>query len=174
MDTETFMQLIAYTVPALVTGLIAVYFFRTHTENEKRRRIFELRKEKQSLALPNRLQAYERMALFLERITPNNLAVRIKPTGNDKPGYFKKLLGTVEQEFEHNLAQQIYLTSDCWDVIVTAKNNTLNFIRDVMLEGEVLDAKMMRENIIQRTGQNDLPPTRKAMDFLKEEVQTFL
>lgn len=172
MDTESFTQLIAYTIPALITGAIALYFFRMHTQNEKRRRIFELRKEKQSLAMPNRLQAYERMALFLERITPNNLAVRIKPSGNDKPSYFKKLLGTVEQEFEHNLAQQIYLSSECWDVIVTAKNNTLNFIRDIMLEGEVIDAKIMRETIIQRTGQNDLPSTRKAMDFIKEEVQT--
>lgn len=172
MDTESFTQLIAYTIPALVTGAVAIYFFRLHTNNEKNNRIYQLRKEKQQLALPNRLQAYERMALFLERITPSNLAVRIKPTGNDKPGYFKKLLGTVEQEFEHNLAQQIYLTSECWDVITTAKNNTLNFIRDIMIEGEVVDAKAMREAIIQRTGKDNLPPTRTAMDFVKEEVQT--
>lgn len=172
MDTENFVQLIAYTLPALVTGAVALYFFKLHTDNEKRNRIYKLRKEKQNIALPNRLQAYERMVLFLERITPNNLAVRVKPSGNDKPGYFKKLLGTVEQEFEHNLAQQIYMTSECWDVIITAKNNTLNFIRDVMLEGEVTDAKAMREAIIQRTGKDNLPPTRVAMDFIKEEVQT--
>ncbi|MDJ0646285.1 MAG: hypothetical protein QNJ57_09925 [Flavobacteriaceae bacterium] len=172
MSTETFMQLLAYTLPALVTGLVALYFFKLHTDNEKKRHIYQLRKEKQSIALPSRFQAYERMALFLERISPNNLAVRIKPSGNDKPGYFKKLLGTVEQEYEHNLAQQIYMTSECWDIITTAKNNTLNFIRDVMLEGEVLDAKAMREAIIQRTGKDDLPPTRAALDYIKEEVQS--
>ncbi len=172
MSTENFTMLIAYTLPALVTGLVALYFFKLHTDNEKKRYIYQLRKEKQSIALPNRLQAYERMALFLERISPNNLAVRIKPSGNDKPNYFKKLLGTVEQEFEHNLAQQIYMTSECWDMITTAKNNTLNAIRDVMLQGEVVDAKAMREAIIQRTGKDDLPPTRKAIDFIKEEVQS--
>ncbi len=172
MDTENFVQLIAYTLPAVVTGAVALYFFKLHVDNEKKARIYQLRKEKQSVALPTRLQAYERMVLFLERITPNSLAARISPSGNDKPAYFKKLLTAVEKEYEHNLAQQVYMTSECWDVITTAKNDTLNFIRNILLEGEVTDAKVMQSTIIQRTGEKDLPPTRKALDFVKQEVKT--
>lgn len=169
MDTIKILELLSYTIPTIVTGLIALYFFKIHTKNENNRRIFLLRKEKQSVGLPLRLQAYERMVLFLERISPASLLVRVAPTGIDKPAYFKKLLMTIEKEFEHNLAQQIYLTSDCWNVIITSKNATLNLIKDTMLEGELKDARAMREAIIQRTSEGD-SPTSVALEFIKNEV----
>ena len=169
MDSTKIIELVSYTLPALVTGLVALYFFKLHTHNEHSRRVFLLRKEKQNVALPIRLQAYERMTLFLERITPNSLLVRVPPTGNDKTAYFKKLLATIEQEFEHNLAQQIYITSDCWNIIVTAKNSTLNMIRDIMLQGEIKDAHAMRESILQKT-MEDEPATKVALEYIKKEV----
>lgn len=169
MNTTKIIELVSYTLPAIITGLVALYFFKLYTTNEDRRRVYLLRKEKQNVALPLRLQAYERMALFLERITPTNLLVRISPTGNDKPAYFKKLLGTVEQEFEHNLAQQVYVTSDCWNTIVTAKNSTLNMLRDVMLMGEIKDAEAMRNHVIQKMSEEE-PATKVALEFVKKEV----
>jgi len=170
MDTTKILELLSYTIPTIVTGLIALYFFKLHTKNENNRRNFLLRKEKQGVALPVRLQAYERMALFLERISPANLLVRVPPSGNDKPAYFKKLLMTIEKEFEHNLAQQIYVTDPCWNVIKTAKNSTINIIRDTMLEGELKDAKAMREAIIERMATGE-PPSNTALAFIKNEVQ---
>ena len=171
MNTTKILELLSYTIPAIVTGVVALYFFKTHTKNENNRRNFLLRKEKQSIALPLRLQAYERMALFLERLSPANLLVRVPPVGNDKPAYFKRLLTTVEKEFEHNLAQQIYVTDACWNVIKTAKNSTINIIRDTMLEGELKDSKAMREAIIQRMVENE-PPSNTALAFIKSEVKT--
>ena len=171
MDASKIIELLSYTIPAIVTGLVAMYFFKLYTHNENQRRIFYLRKEKQNVALPIRLQAYERMTLFLERITPASLLVRVSPTSDDKPAYFKKLLGTVEQEFEHNLAQQVYLSSDCWNTIVTAKNATLNLLRDVMLMGEVPNAKGMREHVLKSMTEEE-PPTKVALDYIKEEVKT--
>ncbi len=169
MDTTKILELFSYTFPAIVTGVIALYFFKLHTKNENNRRNFLLRKEKQSIALPLQLQAYERMALFLERISPASLLVRVPPTGTDKPAYFKKLLTSIEKEFEHNLAQQIYITEQCWNVIKTAKNNTINIIRNTMLEGELKDARAMREAIIQRMVENE-PPSNTALAFIKSEV----
>jgi len=169
MNTIKILELLSYTIPTIVTGIIAYYFFKLHTKNENSRRNFLLRKEKQSVALPLRLQAYERMSLFLERLSPSNLLVRVPPTGNDKPAYFKKLLTTVEKEFEHNLAQQIYVTDQCWNVIKTAKNSTINIIRDTMLEGEIIDARAMRKVIIERMVENE-PPSNIALAFIKNEV----
>ena len=169
MNTTKIIELLSYTLPTIVTGLIAYYFFKLHTKNENNRRNYLLRKENQKIALPLRLQAYERMSLFLERISPPNLLVRVPPTGNDKPAYFKKLLTSIEKEFEHNLAQQIYVTDPCWNVIKTAKNNTINIIRDTMLEGELKDARAMREAIIQRTVENE-PPSNTALAYIKSEV----
>ena len=169
MNTAKILELLSYSIPTIITGVIAFYFFKLHTKNENNRRNYLLHKEKQSVALPIRLQAYERMSLFLERISPPNLLVRVPPTGNDKPAYFKKLLMTIEKEFEHNLAQQIYVTDPCWHVIKTAKNATINIIRDTMLEGELKDARSMREAIIQKTVDNE-PPSNIALAFIKKEV----
>lgn len=169
MTTTKILELLSYTIPTIITGLIALYFFKLHTKNENNRRNFLLRKEKQNVALPLRLQAYERMSLFLERISPVNLLVRIPPTGNDKPAYFKKLLTTIEKEFEHNLAQQIYVTDRCWHIIKTAKNSTINIIRDTMLQGELKDSKAMREAIIERMTSEE-PPSNIALEFIKKEV----
>lgn len=170
MNTTKIIELISYTLPAIVTGLVALYFFKLFVNNENKRRIYLLRKEKQSVALPQRLQAYERMTLFLERISPTNLLVRVSPTGDDKTVYFKKLLGTVEQEFEHNLAQQVYMTSDCWNTIVTAKNSTLNMLRDVMLQGEIKSANAMREHVLEKMTEEE-PATKIALEYVKKEVR---
>lgn len=170
MDGAKIIELLSYTIPAIVTGLVAIYFFKQLSANENNRRTYNLLKEKQKVALPLRLQAYERMTLFLERISPNNLLVRIKPADDNKPAYFKKLLASVEQEFEHNLAQQIYMSSDCWNAIVTAKNSTLNLLKDTMLDGEVKTSKDMRAAVIEKL-MNEETPTQVAIEYLKQEVK---
>ena len=135
--------------------------------------LFTLLKENQKTALPLRLQAYERMVLFLERISPNNLLVRVVPSSEDKPAYFKKLLANIEQEYEHNLAQQIYISSNCWKTIVTAKNNTLNLLKETMLEGEVGTANKMREAVLQKL-LNEESPTQTAIELVKHEVKKIM
>jgi len=169
MDSIKILELLSYTIPAIITGVVALYFFKLHNKNENNRRNYLLRKEKQNVALPLRLQAYERMALFLERISPNNLLIRVPPKGNDKVAYLKNLIITVEKEFEHNLAQQIYITSDCWNVIVSAKNSTLNLVREEMTKGENKDALAMRQAIIEKMVGKE-SPSNIALTFLKKEV----
>ena len=84
MNSERIIDLILYAIPALITGIIAYYFFKEHTKNEDGRRRFLLHKDIQVNALPLRLQAYERMTLFLERISPNNILVRVVPKSSNK------------------------------------------------------------------------------------------
>ncbi|MDY7394164.1 hypothetical protein UMM65_02845 [Aureibaculum sp. 2210JD6-5] len=170
MDTTKIIELLSYTLPAIITGMVAVFFFKQISKNESNRRTYNLLKENQKTALPLRLQAYERMTLFLERISPSNLLVRVVPSSEDKPAYFKKLLANVEQEYEHNLAQQIYISSDCWKTIVTAKNSTLNVLKEAMLQGEVKTANAMREAVLQQQ-LNEETPTQVAIEYVKQEVK---
>ena len=173
MDTTKIIELLSYTLPAIITGSVALFFFKQVSKNESNRRTFTLLKENQKTALPLRLQAYERMVLFLERISPNNLLVRVVPSSEDKPAYFKKLLANIEQEYEHNLAQQIYISSNCWKTIVTAKNNTLNLLKETMLEGEVGTANKMREAVLQKL-LNEESPTQTAIELVKHEVKKIM
>ena len=84
MTGDQIFQLFAYLLPSVVVGAIAFYFFRMHTNNEEGRRRFLLHKDTQQNTLPIRLQAYERMALFLERIAIPSLVVRVAPKSSDK------------------------------------------------------------------------------------------
>ena len=77
MTADRIIDLFLFATPSLITGLIAYYFFKEHTKNEDGRRRYLLKKDLQVSALPTRLQAYERVSLFLERISPHKLLIRI-------------------------------------------------------------------------------------------------
>jgi len=171
MDSVNFLKFLSYVIPSIITGGIAYFFFKQHIKDEKERRLFQLRKEKQSTSLPIRLQAYERMTLFLERISPAKLLVRVKPSGDDKIAYQTKLTNAVETEFGHNLAQQIYLTGDCWSVILAAKNTTMHQIRAAAANPNITNATELQEHILKELSSKE-PPSNTALAYIKEEVHT--
>lgn len=169
MDVSRIIDLFLYTLPAIITGVIAYYFFREHTKNEDGRRRFLLRKDLQSNSLPLRLQAYERMALFLERITPSKLLIRVVPNSTDKEMYESLLIQSIEQEFEHNLTQQIYISDRCWNIITAAKNATIQLIRKASLLEKTDTANKLREVILTEMMERKAP-SDAALSFIKDEV----
>jgi hypothetical protein len=169
MDTSKILELLFYTLPAVITGLVAFYFFENFVKNENNRRNFILRQENQKLALPIRLQAFERLTLFLERINPAKLLVRIAPLSDDKMDYSNLLVQHIEQEFEHNLTQQIYVSKEAWTIILSAKNTTIQIIRQATLNKETISSHKLREAILTELGNNQAPSTF-ALEFLKNEL----
>ncbi len=168
MTGEDILQLFAYLLPAVVTGVVAFYFFRLHTRNEEGRRRFLLHQDTQKDTLPIRLQAYERMALFLERISMPNLVVRVAPKSADKTDYENLLIRNIENEFEHNLSQQIYMTDECWNVIKAAKNATIQAIRKSSMS-ESDSADKLREDLLNDT-MDKASPSATALAFVKKEI----
>lgn len=168
MTGDGIFQLFAYLLPAVVTGAIAFYFFRLHTRNEEGRRRFLLHKDSQKNAMPIRLQAYERMALFLERIAIPSLVVRVAPQGTDKHAYEQLLIRSIEKEFDHNLSQQIYMSNECWNIIKAAKSATIQMIRKAAMS-ETDSADKLREDILTETMEKNSPSTT-ALSFIKKEI----
>ena len=173
MNTDKLIELAFYTLPSLVTGGVAYYLFQSHFADQEGSRKWLLRKESQKQALPLRLQAYERLALLLERINPSKLLIRVAPLNNNKQDYQNLLIHTIEQEFDHNITQQIYVSDECWTMIATAKSTIIQNIRAVATSPEVEDANQLRENIL-----NQLLEVQSAssiaLSYLKEEVKEFL
>ena len=168
MTDDGILQLFAYLLPAVVTGVVAFYFFRLHTRNEEGRRRFLLHKDSQKNTLPIRLQAYERMALFLERISIPNLVVRVSPVSSNKNDYEKLLIKTIENEFDHNLSQQIYMTDECWNIIKAAKSATIQMIRKTgMSESDSSDK--FREDILSAS-MDKASPSATALSYVKKEI----
>lgn len=170
MTGDQIFQLFAYLLPSVVTGAIAFYFFRMHTNNEEGRRRYLLHKDTQTTTLPIRLQAYERMALFLERISIPSLVVRVAPKSADKDAYEKLLVKNIENEFEHNLSQQIYLTDECWNIIKAAKSATVQMIRKAAMS-ETDSADKLREDVLTET-MDKQNPSATALAFVKKEISS--
>lgn len=166
---EKILEILAYTLPSVVTGGVAYYFFAKHIAHEENKRRFYLHKEHQKKSFPVRLQAYERMVLFLERIDPNKLLVRVKPTSENHIDYLNLLINNVEQEYEHNLSQQIYMSDKSWDMIVAAKNATLQLLRNKAATESINNVKEFQEGVI-TDGLKETHPSVAALTYIKKEV----
>lgn len=169
---EEFTQVLGYLaglLPAIVVGIIAYYFFKGHTSNEEGRRRYLIQKEAQNKIIPTRLQAYERITLFLERIDPNKLLTRVSPFSDDVDKYEAHLIKNIEQEFEHNVTQQIYVTMECWNLINAAKNATIHVIRQGAMHEKDGNADQMREWLL-RNFMEEVTPSQKALAYVKKEV----
>jgi hypothetical protein len=170
MNTDKIIELAFYCIPAAITGAVAFYSFQTFSNSEEKRRRFQLLRENQKQSLPLKLQAYERLALFLERINPSKLLIRVAPNGSDKINYQNLLIQHIEQEFEHNLTQQIYITNDCWTMIVTAKNTVIQNIRKTTLDANIADADQLRETILSHLFETE-SASGVALNYLKNDVK---
>ena len=169
MEIEKIFEVFLYAVPALITGLIAFYFFKEHTKNEDGRRRFLLHKDMQVNTLPIRLQAYERLALFLERINPTKLLVRVSPTSSNKEDYESLLIQSIDQEYQHNLSQQIYVSDECWNITKAAKNATIQLIRKAGLLEKTTSANKLREVVLTEMMEKSAP-SDAALSYIKQEV----
>ncbi|HZW78483.1 MAG TPA: hypothetical protein VFF21_09285 [Flavobacteriaceae bacterium] len=168
-DALTVINYAAYLLPAIVVGIVAYYFFKGHTANEEGRRRYLIHKEAQKELLPLRLQAYERLTLFLERIDPNRLLIRVKPFSDAIEEYEQLLTRTIEQEYDHNLTQQIYVSAECWALVNGAKNATIHVIRKATMQDKDGDVDKYRQHILENF-MEEVTPSAKALTYIKREV----
>lgn len=125
---------------------------------------------------PLRMAAYERGVLFLERISPQHIILRQPPTaGQTAEQYHNELNFAIRSEFEHNIAQQVYMTTHAWAALAGAKDKTLALIFTVLQElppnsnGFAL-ANGVIENLRE---EEELPETQQAILVLKEDTNSF-
>jgi hypothetical protein len=164
------LEIATYTLPAIITGGVAFGLLHKFFKNEENKRKFELLRENQRLGLPIRLQAYERIVLFLERINPINLMMRVEPNSLDPQSYATLLVHTIQTEYEHNIAQQIYFTPESWEIILKAKNSIITQIRRFSIEGEVKSGEELRTKLLQELTQTE-SASAVAISFIKEELK---
>lgn len=169
MDTIKLVEVLGYTIPSLITGGVAYYLFQSYFTDQQNVRRWLLQKENKKEIFPIRLQAYERLTLLMERINPTQLLLRNAPLTNDKNEYERWITDQIQQEFEHNLSQQIYVSGECWSIIVTAKNATVQIIRLAAQNEKVQTATDLREYIISSLV-DKTAPTYAALDLIKQEV----
>ena len=167
------LEILKYTFPSVVTFLTAYFILKVFLEAEHEKKQLEVRIENFKTALPIRLQAYERLALFLERISPNSLIHRVNKPGMNARDMQLALISNIRLEFEHNLAQQIYVSGPTWMQIIQVKEEIVSIINRVAVDmPETASAKDLSRRIFEYFINNEQSmPTQKALDTLKNEVK---
>jgi len=165
------LQALAYTLPAIVTGGVAFFMFNSFAKQDKSEKKFEALLAKKKESLPVKLQAYERLLLFCERMNPSKLLLRVNPIGSDTKSYLHLLLGNIEQEFEHNLVQQLYVSEEVWKAVIASKFAIVNKLHQIAENSK--EAKEFREQILAEYAKNE-SPTETAVAILKQQVKKLI
>ncbi len=169
---EIALELLKYTLPALIVFLTAFVLIRGFIKSEEQRRERELSESTQKTVLPIRLQAYERMALLLERISPESLVLRVNKPGMTAKQLHGELLASIRAEYEHNLSQQVYISNEAWERIRTARSNVINLVNAAAdLLKEDATAITFSQKIFEQVVQLKSPPIQEALDYMKEEIR---
>jgi len=170
---EVLLEILKYTVPALVVFFTVLVMMRNWAKNEESRRKSEFNMHITDEILPIRLQAYERSILLLERISPESMIMRLSRNDYTARQLVQELLTNITSEFDHNIAQQTYMSTEAWEKMKAAKNQVINLINDTAKEVNP-DAKgtTLGKLMLERLTELKSPPNQVAIDFLKQEVKT--
>jgi hypothetical protein len=168
---EALIEFVKILVPASVVLYAAYLLVRTFVQKEIDLRKLEVRSRSIETILPNRLQAYERMTLFLERISPQNLLIRLN-TGMPAREFHQLLLSEIRNEYNHNVSQQVYMSEDVWNLIKNAKEDLIVSINDAAGEmGAESTSLDLSKKIFEKSINKPVDPIAHALSELKKEIQ---
>jgi len=169
---EALIEILKIILPAIAVFFAAYLTVQRFLDNDQKRREHELKKSNQTAITPLRLQAYERMVIFLERIHPNSMIVRVNKHGFTAHQLHMELIKTVKTEYEHNLAQQIYVSYNSWELVKTAKEEITKLINvsatKVAHDAPGNELAMMILNIASNLEKK--LPNEVALEYVKKEV----
>ncbi len=169
---KDFVEILKIALPSIIMLMALYYIVGGFFRNTEQRQKLKAIKGNQKLITPIRLQAYERLILFLERISPDSIVLRVSYPANTCGQLHSELLQTIRAEYEHNLSQQLYVSIDAWNSVKNAKNYTITLINNAAKDlDENAPAIELSKKLLNMTIDLEQPPTQKAIDDLKKEIQ---
>jgi len=172
MNTATgIIEVLKYILPSLIVFLTTWFLVSRYFRGEDAKRQQQLVLNNQNLITPLRLQAYERIILYLERINPESLVMRLSKPGLNCQQLQNELLAAIRAEYEHNLTQQIYISYQSWEMLKNAKNTTILLV-NAIAEGLKKDepAINLSKAILEKVIQEEKNPASEAVIFIKNEI----
>ena len=160
------------TVPPIIVAVTAYFTIRKSCEKELKMQVLDLKHQSKEVITPIRLQAYERIALFLERMRPESLLLREPPLNLSATQYRTVLLAAIRNELEHNLSQQVYISYALWDATKKAKEETVKIIN--VANGKVgfsATATDLATKILEISVELKYNPSDDALNLLRHEIK---
>ena len=171
---DILIDFIKIVLPAGLVMYAMFLTFRNMLDKELEKKKVEARQKLQDTIVPLRLQAYERLALLLERTSPKNLLLRLSNSDLSAQEFQVLLVREIREEFNHNLSQQIYISHELWTLIKKGIEDTISTINQ---SAGVLapDARSMdlTKSIFEKVLGTSVDPMMHALIQLKKEVTQF-
>lgn len=171
--------LIILAVAVVIFGFWFIQY--SQFRNEERKRNWELKRDTQRTISPIRLRAYERLALLLERTKPEHMLMELRKNNPDALSSWtvgqvqQYLLQTIRAEYDHNQSQQVYVSDEVWDMIISARDQMGSFI--IAISAQLppnANAQTYATTLMTAYASNGLTPTDKALEMLKDEAKSLM
>ncbi len=169
-------DILKYILPALIVFLTAYFMLKQLLSKELKMKEIDdsndLKNKNHEMLLPVKLQAYERLILFMERIHPNQLVLRVNKPGLTSSQFQAILIRSIRDEYEHNISQQLYVTDQAWSKVKLAKEECLKQINFASSKlNSQASSTELGTILIQNFSQISPNPIVDALRQLKSDVQ---
>lgn len=171
--TITILEILKYTLPALLVLIACIVIVNKFLIGDFKRKQLAVFKDGQDTTLRLRLQAYERLSMFIERMHPRELVPRLYASGMTVKELQALSVASIKSEFEHNLSQQIYVSNEVWKTVVSVKEQEIAMINQIAQElSPDADAKELNNRIVNFImTREDATPTEIALHTINNEAK---
>lgn len=169
---EILFQIALILLPSGAVLYTTMMFLRKQSEKDLRNLQIELKKERQTFFLPNRMEAYQRAVLLMDRISPNSLVMRMHNPGLPAKMMQAELLKSIREEFDHNVAQQIFISPKAWEMVRNSKEEIIKIIN--LAGSQMTETSMAMDlsaKIFEISAEVGTLPTEITIEYLKRELQ---
>lgn len=168
-----FLEILKISLPAIVVAVVSYLIIREMLNKQFMLQEQRLRQDRQDTVMPLRMQAYERLSLLVERLAVPGMVLRNQNNEMQAATFKIALFMAVQQEFEHNISQQIYVSDNLWKIMEATRDDLLQFIT---LVGEKVapnaPAKEFADKLLAYHAQRDSDPISTAQMAIRKEAGT--
>jgi hypothetical protein len=169
---QSIFELLKYTIPLVVVFGFIYFILNNYMEENFKLRSLDLKLNNQNSITPVRLQAYERIIVYLERIGPSSMIMRIHKTGMNTRLLHAEMIKSIRSEYDHNIAQQVYMSNASWELVKSAKEEMIKLVNAAAHKvGDNSDGVELCKVLLEITMSVDKLPTQIALDFVKKEIR---
>ncbi len=174
-EISAWFYLLMVCLPALIVFVICYMLIKQFLKNKEAMELLEMQRMASAKTLPLKLQAYERLILLFERIDIPSLIARTRTKKMSSGDLQSTLMIAIQQEFEHNVTQQIYVSDKLWEVVRLAKKEIFNQLHNIMINTAFSEnADTYSNALIEHFTKNEQDIVRKAIYAIKQEAKLYV
>jgi len=168
------LDILKFTLAGLGVVWLAFYLIRPYLDRSENMQLVELKKAISGQTLPLRLQAYERMVLFVDRVNPANMLIRLNSTAFTAAELHTLVVNEIRDEYQHNVTQQIYVSARAWAVVKRVKDDTLSIANNTIKGiGDEASGLEFSKVILAHLAQLEDNPYDIALNIIKQDMEGF-